>query len=490
LNSSKSSSTAGTISDAHLERPLVVDLDGTLIHTDTLHELALQLLRDKPYLVLLLPFWLLNGKAALKKKLASVVQIDITSLPFNAQLIEWLALQKKIGRRLVLCTATDRSIAKPIADQLNLFDEVIASNGNENIAGENKARVLEARFGSKGFDYVGNSSADLAVWARAKQGVVVNASNHVATQARKLTEIVHLMPRKAKSQKTWIKTFRIHQWIKNLLIFVPVLAAHEIITRQSGLYLLLAFLSFSLCASALYIANDLFDLTSDRLHPHKRHRPFACGEVPVWQGIVLAPLLIFGSFFVASYVGGNFLPWLAVYFGLTCAYSWGFKRLVLIDCFILAILYTLRIVAGAAAVNIPLSFWLLALSIFLFLSLAFIKRYAELQLHLASNVQKVSGRGYRLTDTSLVQQLGVTSGYAAVLVLALYLNSENILRLYRAPEMIWGAVPLLLLWISWMWLNAYRGLMHDDPIVFAIKDKTSIFIGALLIGVFILASLW
>lgn len=478
------------MSDAHLGHPLVIDLDGTLIHTDTLHELALQLLRDKPYLVLLLPFWLLGGKAALKKKLASAVQIDTASLPFNTQLIEWLELQKKMGKTLVLCTATDRSIAKPIADQLNLFDEVIASNGKENIAGENKARVLADRFGSKGFDYVGNSSADLAVWARAKQGVVVNASNHVATQARKLTEIVHQIPKKANNLKTWIKTFRLHQWIKNLLIFVPILAAHEVITRQSGLSLLLAFLSFSLCASAVYIANDLFDLQSDRLHPHKRHRPFASGEVPVWQGIVLAPLLILGSFLIASYVGGNFLPWLAVYFGLTCAYSWGFKRLVLIDCFILAILYTLRIVAGAAAVNIPLSFWLLALSIFLFLSLAFIKRYAELHLYLASDIQKAPGRGYRLSDTSLVQQLGVTSGYAAVLVLALYLNSENIIKLYRTPEMIWGAVPLLLLWISWMWLNANRGLMHDDPIVFAIKDKRSIFIGALFIGVFILASLW
>jgi len=478
------------MNDVTLGRPLLVDLDGTLIHTDTLHELALQLLRDKPYLVLLLPLWLLSGKAALKKKLASTVKIDIASLPFNVPLVELLQLQKKMGRTLVLCTATDLSIATAIADQLNLFDEVIASEGKENVAGENKARILEDRFGREGFDYVGNSSADLAVWARAKQGIVVNASNQLVSQANKLTEIVHLIPRKVNTFKTWIKTFRLHQWIKNLLIFVPIFAAHEVITGQSGLALLLAFLSFSLCASAVYIANDLLDLTSDRLHPRKRHRPFASGEVPVWQGIMLAPLLILGSFLIASYVGGNFLPWLAVYFGLTCAYSMGLKRLVLIDCLILAILYTLRIVAGAAAVNVPLSFWLLALSIFLFLSLAFIKRYAELHLYQANDVQKAPGRGYRISDISLVQQLGVTSGYAAVLVLALYLNSENILRLYQTPEMIWGAVPLLLLWISWMWLNAHRGLMHDDPIVFAIKDKTSFLIGALLISIFVLARLW
>jgi 4-hydroxybenzoate polyprenyltransferase len=207
-------------------------------------------------------------------------------------------------------------------------------------------------------------------------------------------------------------------------------------------------------------------------------------------GAFLAPILIFSSFALAQHVGGSFLPWLVVYFALTCAYSWGLKRLVLVDCLMLAVLYTLRIVAGAAAVSVPLSFWLLAFSIFLFLSLAFIKRYAELQAYAEGDAKKAHGRSYYLADAPLVQQLGVTSGYAATLVLALYLNSENVIKLYRTPEIIWGAVPLMLLWISWMWLKAHRGLMHDDPIVFAIKDKVSILIGALFIMILVVARVW
>jgi 4-hydroxybenzoate polyprenyltransferase len=254
--------------------------------------------------------------------------------------------------------------------------------------------------------------------------------------------------------------------------------------------LLLAFIAFSLCASSVYIANDLLDLESDRQHPRKCHRPFAAGRVPVALGVVLAPLLMVISFVLAALVNGPFFIWLLIYFAITCAYSWGLKRLVLVDCLTLAILYTLRIVAGAAAVNVPLSFWLLALSIFLFLSLAFIKRYAELQVHESNAVSKVHGRGYYINDAPLVQQLGVSSGFAAVLVLALYLNSTTVVLLYRTPELIWIAVPLMLLWLSWMWLKAHRGLMHDDPIVFAIKDKTSLVIGALFVTTFVLARLW
>jgi 4-hydroxybenzoate polyprenyltransferase len=234
----------------------------------------------------------------------------------------------------------------------------------------------------------------------------------------------------------------------------------------------------------------LFDLESDRQHPRKCHRPFAAGRVPVWVGTLLAPLVMVLSFLVAALVNGPFFIWLLIYFAITCAYSWSLKRLVLVDCLTLAILYTLRIVAGAAAVNVPLSFWLLALSIFLFLSLAFIKRYAELQVHESNSVNKVHGRGYYTSDASLVQQLGISSGFAAVLVLALYLNSTTVVLLYRAPEVIWAAVPLMLWWLSWMWLKAHRGLMHDDPIVFAMKDKTSIAIGILFIATFLLARLW
>jgi len=490
LSQSKLFSETSANATPHNGRPLVVDLDGTLIHTDMLHESAIRLFRDKPHFVLAIPFWLSRGKALLKQKLARHVDADIASLPFNQQLIDWLQSQKDLGRKLVLCTATDMSIAKMIADHLKLFDDVIASDGIQNLAGKNKANALVEKYGENGFDYVGNSSVDLLVWEKSKQGVVVNGSSKLVQQASLVTEIEHVISKAKNDLKTWIKVFRLHQWIKNVLIFVPIFAAHQVITGELWTNLGLAFLSFSLCASSVYVANDLLDLESDRAHPRKRSRPFASGQIPIWMGAVLAPILIFSSFALAQYVGGSFLPWLVVYFGLTCAYSWGLKRLVLVDCLTLAVLYTLRIVAGAAAVSVPLSFWLLAFSIFLFLSLAFIKRYAELQAHPEDDAKKVHGRGYYLADAPLVQQLGVTSGYAATLVLALYLNSENVIKLYRTPEIIWGAVPLMLLWISWMWLKAHRGLMHDDPIVFAIKDKVSILIGALFITVLVVARVW
>jgi 4-hydroxybenzoate polyprenyltransferase len=252
--------------------------------------------------------------------------------------------------------------------------------------------------------------------------------------------------------------------------------------------LMLAFAAFSLCASSVYIANDLLDLESDRQHPRKCKRPFASGVLPAWTGVLLAPLLLVVSLLLASAVGSGFLAWLGFYFLLTCAYSFGLKRLMLVDCLTLAVLYTLRIVAGAAAAGMSLSFWLLAFSIFLFLSLAYVKRYAELQVKMGSGKEKVHGRGYLTSDAPLVQTLGITSGYAAVVVLALYLNSDAVLQLYNTPEFIWGAVPVMLFWVSWIWMQAHRGEMHDDPLVFAVKDKASLLAGAAFAAVLVLGT--
>jgi 4-hydroxybenzoate polyprenyltransferase len=242
--------------------------------------------------------------------------------------------------------------------------------------------------------------------------------------------------------------------------------------------------AFSLCASSVYLANDLLDLESDRLHPRKRARPFASGALPVWIGVVLAPALVVCSLLIAGQVGPSFQTWLLVYFVLTCLYSWLLKRLILIDCLTLAMLYTLRVLAGAAAVGLELSFWLLAFSVFLFLSLAFVKRYAELELQRASGRTKLHGRGYHTDDASLIQTMGITAGQASVLVLALYLNSEAVTRLYKSPELIWGAVPIMLFWVHWMWMQAHRGQMHDDPLVFAVKDRASLAAGV-AVGLFL-----
>jgi 4-hydroxybenzoate polyprenyltransferase len=456
------------------DRPLIVDLDGTLIHSDMLHESALKLFRDSPFETLCIPFLLLKGKAFLKQHLADRTEFDPQTLPYNEELVEWLKQQRALGRRLILCTASDRKIADLIAGHLVIFDDVIASDGVLNIAGEHKATALVQRFGHGGYDYVGNSHKDLPVWSHAHRAVVVNGSNELIEKAKDVATVERVFPKRSIGFSSWRHVLRIHQWLKNLLLFVPLFAAHDLSNEQAWGPIFLAFVAFSLCASSVYIANDLLDLESDRLHPRKRNRPFASGVVPVWIGVLVGPLLLIVSLGVAALVGKQFLYWLIFYFALTCAYSWVLKRLMLIDCLTLALLYTLRIIAGAAAVGHSLSFWLLAFSVFLFLSLAFVKRYAELEAQLQSGQEKLHGRGYHIADASLIQTMGIVAGYSSVLVLALYLNSDAVLELYAAPELIWGAVPVMLFWVSWMWMQAHRGKMHDDPLVFAVKDRASL----------------
>lgn len=458
-------------------KPLVVDLDGTLIQTDMLHETTVRAVRNAPQLLLMLPAWLAKGKAHLKQQLAGRATVDVSALPFNTVLLEALSLEKARGRTLVLCTASDRRLADQVAAHLGLFDEVMASDGTRNLAGQNKALALIDRFGSEGFDYAGNSSADIDVWKVAGAAWVVNASATVAARARALGKVERELPGESVGIRAVIKALRAHQWLKNLLLFVPILAAHRLTGIGDWVALFLAFVSFSLCASSVYIANDLIDLDSDRVHPRKRLRPFAAGRLSILHGVGMAPILLIMSALVGAQVTTGFMGWLTVYFLVTCVYSMGLKRLIVVDCLTLAVLYTLRIVAGAAAVGLEMSFWLLAFSVFLFLSLAFVKRYAELELQILKGKKKVHGRGYYTTDAQLVQGMGLSSGYASAMVLALYLNSEAVTRLYRTPEVIWGAVPVLLFWVNWMWVKAHRGEMHDDPLVFAVKDRASIMAG-------------
>ncbi len=469
--------------------PLVVDLDGTLIRTDMLHESALRLLREKPWKVLLIPIWLAQGKAVLKRRLAeSVAAGDPATLPFNLPLIDWLKEQKEQGRSLVLCTASDEMLAKPIADHLGIFDEVMASAGDINLAADNKAKALVQRFGDKGFDYVGNDQPDLKVWSVARRAIVVNGSESLVKEAKSTADVERVFPRKSQGLALWFKMFRVHQWLKNLLLFVPIFAAHRLFEAHMWTSLLWAFVAFCLCASSVYIANDLLDLESDRIHPRKRLRPFASGDAPISLGVYTAPVLLIASLVLGHHVGTAFLGWLLIYFSVTCVYSWALKRMMLLDCLTLAWLYTLRIVAGAAAAGLVLTFWLLAFSVFLFLSLAFVKRYAELGAQQLNGKQKAHGRGYYTSDAPMIQTMGIISGYVAVLVLALYFNSDVVAKLYHTPEYIWGAVPVMLFWVSWMWMQAHRGLMHDDPLVFAVKDKGSLAAGVIFVIVLVLGA--
>jgi 4-hydroxybenzoate polyprenyltransferase/phosphoserine phosphatase len=460
-------------------KPLIVDLDGTLIYTDMLHESAIRVLRDRPLKLLGIPWMLLRGKAALKEYLAKQSTFDPSSLPYNHKLIEWLKIQKDGGRKIILCTASHISIAEPIAKFLGLFDEVIASEKSSNLAGNQKARILVERFGKSGFDYAGNSKADIAVWENASKSITVNTSKNITNHVSKTYDTITHFPKKPFLIKDIFSMLRTHQWLKNILLFAPLIASHQFNSEQNWLLLALAFIAFSLCASSVYIANDLLDLESDRKHLRKSKRPFASGAISIWVGILIAPILLITSFIFAKAVNTNFLGWLTAYFVITCAYSWGLKRLVLIDCITLAILYTLRIIAGASAIQNSLSFWLLAFAIFLFLSLAFVKRYVELDgkeivsTEINESAEKIHGRGYYASDASIIQNLGIASGYAAVIVFALYLNSDAVIKLYPSPELVWGEVPILLFWISWVWLKAHRGDMHEDPVIFAIKDRVS-----------------
>ena len=473
--------------------PLIVDLDGTLVYTDLLHESALRASRDRPFDVLRIPLWLLQGKAVLKRKLASRGAIDAALLPYNESLLAWLKEQRAAGRPLVLCTGADRMLADAVAAHLGVFDDVLAGDGATHLVGQDKAEALARQYGHGGFDYAGNSAADLKVWRRARKAIVVNGARGLAGKAAALCGVEREFPAPARGVKAaipaWRQALRLHQWLKNVLLFVPLVAAHQVFDLGHWLTLALAFLSFSLCASTVYITNDLLDLDSDRAHPRKRLRPFAAGTLPVRHGVLAAPLLLAASLALGVHVGGSFLPWLLCYFLLTCVYSLGLKKMILLDCIALAMLYTLRITAGAAALSLPLSFWLLAFSVFLFLSLAFVKRHAELQVQALSGHHEVQGRGYYTGDEPLVLNLGVAAGYASAVVLALYLNSDKVAVLYRQPEAVWGTVPVLLFWISWIWMQAHRGHMHDDPVVFAMKDRASRLAGLVFGAVLVVGAL-
>lgn len=457
--------------------PLCVDLDGTLIHSDLLLESFLLLIKRNPLYLLWVPLWLLGGKAKLKAEIARRVTLNGAALPYVASFVDWLRAQKLQGRALWLCTASDARMAQAVADHLGFFDGVLASDGHTNLSGHNKAAALVQRFGEKGFDYCGNDKVDLSVWQRAHAAVVVNGGKALEAQARALTRIDATFAAPQASFKVLTKALRVHQWAKNGLIFVPVAAAHQLGDVGVLWHSLIAFVAFSLCASSVYLLNDMLDLEADRQHHSKCHRPFAAGTLSLLFGLVAAPLLLAVAFGLAALLPLKFVGVLVAYYIATLAYSFGVKKIVMIDVLALAGLYTIRIVAGAAATAIPLSFWLLMFAIFIFLSLAIVKRYAELHAMREQGKLKASGRGYHVEDLNLLQSMGTASGYLSILVLALYMNSPDIAHLYRQPKLVWMLVPVMLYWVSRIWMETYRGNMHDDPLVYALKDRVSLLTG-------------
>lgn len=451
---------------------LIVDLDGTLLRSDMLYESFWSAFgRDwrSPFLSAAA---LSRGRASLKRHLSSASAVEAETLPYDATVIAFIDAWRKSGGRTALVTASDQGFAESIAQHLGIFDEVHGSDGKLNLKGERKGEFLEERFGPRGFAYMGDAMADLPVWKRAAKAITVNASADLRQKAERACDTVEHLVTEKQSVKPYIKALRPHQWLKNALVFLPMLAAHQL-DGQTLLLSLLAFISFSFVASSVYVLNDLLDLAADRAHPRKKNRPFASGSIPIAHGAWMAAGLISLGAILAIIIGGNFLLVMAAYYLLTMAYSLHLKRRIVIDFFVLAGLYTARIVAGGVATGIPLSVWLLAFSVFFFLSLAAVKRQAELIDSAERGNLKVNGRGYNVDDLPIIAMVAIAAGYVSVLVMTLYVNSPAVVGLYAHPEALWGVCAVLLYWITRTVMITHRGHMDDDPVVYATKDRIS-----------------
>ncbi|WP_454063188.1 UbiA family prenyltransferase [Candidatus Nitrospira salsa] len=458
---------------------LCVDLDGSLVATDVLWESVLLLLVQRPWLMMALPFWILQGRATFKRRVAEQVILEPSGLPYRQDVLSFVHQQKDHGQTIVLATAADYQPAEAIAAHLGLFSEVLASNGVVNLSGHEKQRILVSRFGEQGFDYIGDSATDVPVWSSAKHALLVDPSRTVLKKVTNSYRVTNVFRRKAHSIRNIVQALRLRQWVKNILVFFPLLASHQFNHWDSTIQAIWAFFSFSLCASSIYIFNDLLDLPADRRHPKKKYRPFASGALSIRYGLVLIPTLFLCSATIAlATLPISFLPLLGLYVAATTGYSLFFKQVAILDVLILAALYTLRVLSGGFAIDVPISAWLLAFSMFLFLSLAFTKRHLELHLRKVGKKQGLERRAYQGLDKHALGTMSIISGYLSVLVLALYINSQDVLALYNNPKILWLMCPLLLYWTSRNYLLAHRGLLDDDPLVIAMKDPQSYIIGA------------
>lgn len=456
--------------------PLVVDIDGTLINTDLLHEAAILLFKKNPFYIFKYILWLLKGKAYLKKKIFELVWIEYETLPFNQQVLDFLHEEHAKGRKIILATASPLQAAEAIAKVHPIFSGVYGTEHDINLKGATKLNLLEKEFGKGNFDYIGNSQADLIIFASSNAAYLVNPTGAVKRKAGAIGNLKNTWVSGKATIKDYIKAIRAYQWIKNLLVFVPLITSHTI--RETNLLLLsvYAFGLMSITASAGYLLNDVLDVHADRKHPRKKFRAIASGKLSIITASILALVFLATGLIVAAKLNIYFFCILVAYFIISFSYSVFLKKIVLYDVFILALLYSVRVFAGAIIIDVPLSFWLIAFSTFIFLSLAFVKRCSELmQINDDGNLQNMR-RGYLAADLQLLQVMGVVSGFLAVVVFSLYINSPEVTQLYTQPKILWAISFLFLFWISRIWLHTVRGKMTDDPIVYAIKDVTSYFV--------------
>lgn len=457
--------------------PLYVDLDGTLIASDSLWESLLVVLKRRPWQVFHVLSWLARGKAGFKAALAEEAQLDGEGLPYREAVLAFIRERKAGGARIILATAAHERIARSVADHLGCFHEVLATQEGLNLSGQAKAERIQAHARGS-FAYMGDHTADIPVWKVAQESILV--SSHINTGerlARELGTPFHtvVIDHRSHPSRSLIRALRVHQWIKNLLLLVPLILAHRFADTESWRRALIGFFAFSLTASSIYLINDLFDLASDRRHPRKRLRPMAHGDLSIpfalISAIVCLSLALVGAW---TLISPAFFLVLLGYILTTSIYTISLKRIPVVDVLALAFFYVYRLLAGAVAASVFLSPWLLAFAAFLFLSLGCLKRVGELTLlrETETNIAH-SGRGYAMEDLSMMALFGVNAGFLSVLVLALYMSSTEVVSLYRHPNVLWGVAVMLLYWLMRMWLITWRGLMHDDPVLFAVRDRAS-----------------
>lgn len=467
-------------------RPLCIDLDGTLVKSDTLLDGLCLLARTHPWELLRVPIWLSAGKANLKREVAKGAPLDAPRLPYNLELLRYLQGQHRDGRAIYLATGADAGIAQRVAAHLRIFDGVLATDSEINLTSRRKLDRLKARFGE--FDYIGNSRADLALLAGAREAMVANPTPALRFSLRmRHVPIAHRFQDRRPTLRTLLKAIRVHQWAKNILLVLPLLLSHKV-GRGALSAVTAGFFCFSFMASANYLVNDMLDIESDRRHPSKRLRPFAAGDFSVTAGLALGVGLFAASAALLPFLSKGFALWLGAYVASTMAYSLYLKRIAVVDVLLLSGLYTLRLLAGGAASGTEISPWLGGFSTFLFLSLAMVKRFSELENLRERGAGMMPGRGYLVGDMGQIRSFGTASAYAAVVVFMLYIARPDVTVLYRHPERLWLEVPLLLYWLTRVWLVASRGELDDDPVVFAMRDGASLAVGILVIAVAIFAA--
>jgi 4-hydroxybenzoate polyprenyltransferase/phosphoserine phosphatase len=464
---------AGTVAGAS-ERPLCVRLDGAVVRTDLGIESLIFLVKRDVQLALHALLWLCRGRAFLRDQVARRSMLQPQYLPYNVELIDWLRSEKRRGRSIWLCTDANERLAECVATHLAVFDGVIASDSKTHLSRGALSRRLVETFGHRQFDYCGSTRDDLPAWRSAHTAVVVCATRALEQKAARVAPQLQTFPRRIARARALLRALRPHQWAKNVLVFAPLLAAHRALDAAGLFSATLAFIAFCLCASSVYLVNDMLDLEADRMHSHKSGRPFATGDLPVAAGLQLVPLLLSAAALISTQLPIEFAATLGTYYVLSLAYSFGIKGVMLLDTVVLAALYTSRVIAGGLATHAVVSFWMLLFSIFIFLSLAFVKRYAELDALRRSHKVAAEGRSYNVHDLPILESLGTGAGYMSVVVLALYINSPTVETLYRRPEYIWAVCVLLLYWIARIWMKAHRGRMDEDPVLFALQDRVSI----------------